>query len=127
LATRDRLGQHTRREERAEMKKDEKSHSGDDWVVEDVVVDRPVSAVVSVRLPQAVAQRVSEEAERRGLPMSSFVRMAVEEYLDSCENARIQDWTFSSNDVSVFFYGGRSANLRTVGDVRDIHDFVVTS
>ena len=99
-----------------------------EWETEEAVIERPVSAVVSVRFPADVAQRAAEEAGRRGLALSTFVRLAVEEYWESCELSRsAHDLTVSSPDGSVFFYGGRSANARTAGRVPKIENLIISA
>ncbi len=103
-------------------------HNQDEWEDEKATVERPVSAVVSVRFPSDVAQRVFAEAEARGVPTSVFIRTAVEEYLDSCVPAGTgYDWTFSSNDVAVAFYAGRSLQGRSAGSAHPIEDVLVSS
>jgi hypothetical protein len=105
-----------------------RARNEDEWEDEEAAVERPVSAVVSVRFPSDVAQRVFAEAEARGVPTSVLIRTAVEEYLDSSVPAGASyDWTFSSNDVAVVFYAGRSSQGRTAGSAHPIEDVLVTN
>ena len=53
---------------------------GDVWETEEVEVTKPAAAVVSVRLQASLAERVFEEAQRRGVPTSVVVRDAIEDY-----------------------------------------------
>jgi hypothetical protein len=104
----------------------EHDHREDEWEDEEATVERPVSAVVSVRFPSDVAQRVFAEAEARGVPTSAFIRAAVEEYLDAhVTSGAAYDWSFSSNDVAVAFYAGRSLQGRTAGSAHPIEDVLV--
>lgn len=58
------------------------SADGDEWEDEPVAVDvRPTGKqVLSARLPVELADKVFEEAARRGVPVSEVVRAAVDNY-----------------------------------------------
>jgi Ribbon-helix-helix protein, copG family len=99
----------------------------DDWEVEDVEIDRPVSVVVSVRLPGELGDRLAVEASTRGIGVSALVREAVAQYLESAEAVRTSyDWSVSSSDVSVFFYAGRSIQGRTAGSARTLDEALLS-
>lgn len=94
-----------------------------EWENEPVEVARPLGAVVSVRFPQDIAERVFEEAQRQGVATSAFVRQAVESYLTSMEEARTSfDMSVSSRDVNVSFYAGRSGSSRSAGHARNLDE-----
>ena len=95
----------------------------EEWESEEVQVERPVTAVVSVRFPNDVATRLAAEASRRGLAVSALVREAVTEYLDCLEAGRTSyDWTVSSPHVAVSFYAGRAVQGRTGGSARTLEE-----
>lgn len=102
------------------------NHQNQEWENEEAAVERPLSAVISVRFPTEFAQRVFAEAEARGVPTSTFIRSAVEQYLDTSIAGATHDWTISSNDVSVAFYSGRSTQGRTAGQAHALDDVLVS-
>jgi hypothetical protein len=86
----------------------------DEWEVEEVQTPKPVGAVISVRLPQDLADRLLREAERRGVRTSAIVREAVEAFLEAGgSSASTLDFTISSRDASVTLYTARSTHGRT--------------
>lgn len=112
VATRDRLGQHGRREEVDQMTK----HEQGDWETEEVEVTKPVGTVISVRFPREIAERIFDLAERRGVPVSAVVREAVEAYLDGFVGG-----TPATTDITISSLGtvtlltGHSSRGRTIG------------
>jgi hypothetical protein len=60
------------------------SEDEDEWEDEPVEIERRPSGnqVLSARIPTALANRVFDEAARRGVTMSEVVRTAIEEYFD---------------------------------------------
>jgi hypothetical protein len=99
----------------------------EEWESEDVEVERPVTAVVSVRLPNDLAHRIALEASNQGLAVSALVREAVTAYLESVEAGRANyDWTVSSPDVSVAFYAGRAGQGRTAGSARTLEEALLS-
>jgi predicted DNA-binding protein len=92
----------------------------DEWETEDVEVTRPVGAVISVRFPGDLAERVLAAAHHSGLATSAFIREAVESYLDSQESVRMNlDWSASSSAGPVTLYSGRSGLVRSAGHQPD--------
>ncbi len=90
------------------------SEQSDEWEAEEVRAPKTVAAVVSVRLPQDLADRLLREAERRGVRTSALVREAVEAFLeDGGSSASTLDFTISSRDASVTLYTARSTHGRT--------------
>lgn len=95
---------------------DPRHEDQDAWETEDVELAKPVATVVSVRLHPALADRVFEEAQRRGVPTSAVVREAIEDHLEHPRGtAATLDISVSSADVPVAFYTGRSTLGRTGG------------
>jgi predicted DNA-binding protein len=98
----------------------------DEWETEDAQVTRPVGAVISVRFPGDLAERILAEAQRSGLATSAFIRAAVESYLDSRETVRMSlDWSASSADGPVTLYSGRSGLVRSGGHQPDVSELTV--
>lgn len=84
------------------------AHSEDEgeWEDEPVAVDRrPTgSAVVSVRLPRALADLLFAEAARRGVKPSEVVRAAVERHLDGVAPALVNAYGYRVTIVSPVMY-----------------------
>lgn len=110
------------------MNEDQVGVESEEWEIEEVELAKPVSAVVSVRFPNDVAAHLTDEATRRGVPVSAFVRQAVTEYLASVDAIRSNyDWTVTSPDVTVSFYGGRSIFGRTGGNAQTLEDALASA
>lgn len=85
-----------------------------EWETEESEAVKPVAVVVSARLPAEIAEQVFEVAQRRGVPTSTILREAIEDYLGQPRAAASTvDITISSADVPVSLYAGRSTLSRT--------------
>jgi hypothetical protein len=128
LATGDWLGQHAGRKETSDMTDEPTNYTGDEeWETETAEVDRPVSVVVSVRLPSELGHRLAREASARGVGVSAIVREAVAEYVDSAGSVRTSyDWSVSSPDVSVTFFAGRGIQGRTAGQAKRLDEALLS-
>jgi hypothetical protein len=87
-----------------------------EWENEKVEVSKPVGTVISVRVPPDVAQRIFDQAERRGVPVSAILREAVDAYLEGTGvgTPATMDITVSSMGT-VTLLAGHSPHGRTVG------------
>jgi predicted DNA-binding protein len=84
------------------------------WETEDASVSRPVDAVVSVRFPRDLAERLFGEAQRRSVKTSAVVREAVEAFLsEDFGKPAAMDVTVSSTDAPITLYTGRGTQVRT--------------
>jgi hypothetical protein len=122
------MDQHGSGKEDAQMTHETENTNPDEWGKEEVHVERPVSAVVSVRLPADLADRLAQEAASRRIGLSALVRDAVYEYVASLDSVRSSyDWSVSSPDVSVSFYAGRGVQGRTAGSARTLDEVLLSS
>lgn len=87
----------------------------EEWETEEAEIQRPVGAVISVRVSQDLAERLFAEAERREVKTSTIVREAIEVYLEAGALATSQvDLSISTAEGgSVTIYQGRSHYGRT--------------
>ena len=86
----------------------------EEWETEDVEVAKPVGAVISVRFPQEIADRIFAEARRRGVKTSVVVREAVEAALSHAPASASDVQLSTVANVNLSFYSGRSRTGRTV-------------
>lgn len=93
------------------------THDDDQWEEERVEVTKPVGAVISVRVPADVAERIYAEAQRRGLRTSALVREAIDSFLEQSRPSMSSvDLSISSqDDVAITLYTGQSQWGRTEG------------
>ena len=86
-----------------------------EWEIEEVEQSGSLGAVISVRFPASLANRIWDEAKRQGVPTSTWVRRAVEEHLDQPAGAGAAnaELTISGLGVSVSLYPGRRTKAQT--------------
>jgi predicted DNA-binding protein len=90
------------------------NEQNEEWETVAVEVERPVSAVVSVRLSTSLAEQVSDLARAQGLGVSALVREALENYIAGVEHTPASfDVTISSADGPVALFQGKSSLSRT--------------
>jgi plasmid stability protein len=93
----------------------------EEWETEDVQLAKPVGVVVSVRVPQDLAEQLYEEAARQGIKASALVREALQQYLTAEVRPATVDLTISSADGPVTFYTGRSSQGKTMPARSTVH------
>jgi hypothetical protein len=97
------------------------SDRAEEWEQEEAEVSKPVAIVVSVRVPQDLAERLYAEAARRGVRASELTREALQRYLSGDLRPAIVDVTISSADGPVTLYTGRSTQGRTLPKESSFH------
>ena len=91
----------------------------EEWETEEAEASKAVGTVISVRFPRELAERIFELAERRGTPVSSVVREAVEDYLIAPEAVPATTDITVSGEGAVTLVTGHSAWGRTIGTPTD--------
>src|SRR5581483_4664316 len=119
MAARDGLGQHAGRKESSQMTR---RLEEEEWETEEAEASKTVGTVISVRFPRVLAERIFDLAERRGTPVSSVVREAIEEYLAAPGAVPATTDITVSGEGSVTLVTGHSAGRRTIGTPTDFVD-----
>ena len=98
--------------EASEMTRDQ----GDQWedVPEDVVIERPVSVVYSVRFDPAELEEIRREARRRGITLSELIRTSVMTHIRESHEPSVD--VAAPRALRIQFYQHAPApRIRTVG------------